>query len=79
MRAAELRDVRLAFPGSVETFPFGPQTSAFKVAGKIFALTRLAEAASSQPEMRTIAPSSSARRTRPCSRDTTRTSGIGTP
>jgi predicted DNA-binding protein (MmcQ/YjbR family) len=41
MRAAELRDHCLAFPGSAETFPFGPQTSAFKVAGKIFALSRL--------------------------------------
>jgi predicted DNA-binding protein (MmcQ/YjbR family) len=42
MRAAELRDHCLAFPGSAETFPFGPQTSVFKVAGKIFALSRLA-------------------------------------
>jgi predicted DNA-binding protein (MmcQ/YjbR family) len=43
MRSDELRDVCLAFPGSTETFPFGPETSAFKVAGKIFALSRLAE------------------------------------
>jgi predicted DNA-binding protein (MmcQ/YjbR family) len=43
MRPDELRDVCLAFPGSAETFPFGPETSAFKVAGKIFALSRLAE------------------------------------
>jgi predicted DNA-binding protein (MmcQ/YjbR family) len=26
----------------MQTFPFGPQTSVFKVAGKIFALSRLA-------------------------------------
>jgi predicted DNA-binding protein (MmcQ/YjbR family) len=43
MRADELRDFCLAFPGSAETFPFGPETSVFKVAGKIFALSRLAE------------------------------------
>ena len=42
MRAAELRDHCLAFPGSVETFPFGPEASVFKVAGKMFALSRLA-------------------------------------
>ncbi len=42
MRAAELRDHCLAFPGSAETFPFGPETSVFKVAGKIFALSGLA-------------------------------------
>jgi predicted DNA-binding protein (MmcQ/YjbR family) len=39
----DLRDHCLSFPGSVHTFPFGPQTSVFKVAGKIFALSRLAE------------------------------------
>src|SRR2546421_8527753 len=38
-----LRDYCLSFRGSTETFPFGPETSAFKVAGKIFALSRLAE------------------------------------
>jgi predicted DNA-binding protein (MmcQ/YjbR family) len=43
MRAAELRDHCLAFPGSAETFPFGPETSVFKVAGKMFALSRLAQ------------------------------------
>ena len=43
MRAAELRDRCLAFPGSEETFPFTPGTSVFKVAGKMFALSRLAE------------------------------------
>jgi predicted DNA-binding protein (MmcQ/YjbR family) len=41
--AAELRDFCLTFPGSAETFPFGPETSVFKVAGKMFALSRLAE------------------------------------
>jgi predicted DNA-binding protein (MmcQ/YjbR family) len=39
--AGELRAYCLAFSGAVETFPFGPQTSVFKVAGKIFALSRL--------------------------------------
>src|SRR5207302_2555814 len=43
MRAAELRILCLAFPGSVETFPFGPDTSVFKVAGKMFALSGLAQ------------------------------------
>ena len=43
MRPAALRDHCLAFPGSVETFPFGHETSVFKVAGKMFALSRLAE------------------------------------
>jgi predicted DNA-binding protein (MmcQ/YjbR family) len=41
--SAQLRDLCLGFPGSVETFPFGPETSVFKVAGKMFALSRLAE------------------------------------
>ena len=41
--AAELRERCLAFPGSAETFPFGPETSVFKVAGKMFALSQLAE------------------------------------
>ena len=40
--AAELHDLCLSFPGSVETFPFGPETSVFKVADKMFALSRLA-------------------------------------
>jgi predicted DNA-binding protein (MmcQ/YjbR family) len=40
--AADLRDLCLGFPGSLETFPFGPETSVFKVAGKIFALSQLA-------------------------------------
>jgi predicted DNA-binding protein (MmcQ/YjbR family) len=37
----ELRDWCLAMPGAVEEFPFAPETSVFKVAGKMFALTRL--------------------------------------
>jgi predicted DNA-binding protein (MmcQ/YjbR family) len=41
--AAELRHLCLAFPGSAETFPFGPSASVFKVAGKMFALSQLAE------------------------------------
>jgi predicted DNA-binding protein (MmcQ/YjbR family) len=41
MTAAELHDHCLAFPGSAETFPFGTETSVFKVAGKMFALSRL--------------------------------------
>jgi predicted DNA-binding protein (MmcQ/YjbR family) len=43
MTARELRDRCLAFAGAEETFPFGPQTSVFKVAGKVFALSRLDE------------------------------------
>ena len=43
MNAAEFRDYCLSLPGTDEEFPFGPETSAFKVAGKIFALSRLAE------------------------------------
>ena len=43
LRPAELRDHCLAFPGSEETFPFGSNVSVFKVAGKMFALSRLAQ------------------------------------
>ncbi len=43
MRPGELRDLCLRFPGSEETFPFGSRTSVFKVAGKMFALSRLAQ------------------------------------
>jgi len=43
IEAAELRDLCVGFRGSVETFPFGPETSVFKVAGKMFALSALAE------------------------------------
>jgi predicted DNA-binding protein (MmcQ/YjbR family) len=43
MNSSELRDRCLSFLGTREEFPFGPDTSAFKVAGKIFALSRLNE------------------------------------
>ena len=43
MTPQDLRDQCLAFAGAEETFPFGPQTSVFKVAGKVFALSRLDE------------------------------------
>jgi predicted DNA-binding protein (MmcQ/YjbR family) len=42
MNPSQLRDRCLAFEGSEETFPFGPGVSVFKVAGKMFALSRLA-------------------------------------
>ena len=41
MKPAELRDRCLSLPGAEETFPFGPENSVFKVAGKMFALSRL--------------------------------------
>jgi predicted DNA-binding protein (MmcQ/YjbR family) len=37
----ELKDACLEPNGSVEEFPFGPETSVFKVGGKIFAITAL--------------------------------------
>ncbi|HEX5224079.1 MAG TPA: MmcQ/YjbR family DNA-binding protein [Solirubrobacteraceae bacterium] len=43
MKPAALRTHCLGYPGSEETFPFGPETSVFKVAGKMFALSRLGE------------------------------------
>ena len=43
MQATELRAHCLALPGSAETFPFGPETSVFKVAGKMFALSGLTQ------------------------------------
>jgi predicted DNA-binding protein (MmcQ/YjbR family) len=43
MRPAKLRELCLAFQGSAETFPFGPQTSVFKVSNKVFAISRLTE------------------------------------
>jgi len=43
MRPAVLRDQCLGFPGATETNPFGPDTSVFKVAGKMFALSRLTD------------------------------------
>jgi predicted DNA-binding protein (MmcQ/YjbR family) len=39
--AGELRDTCLGHPGAVEELPFGPETSVFKVRGKIFALSAL--------------------------------------
>ena len=41
LRPAELRDYCLSFPGAEETFPFGTETSVFKVGGKMFALSQL--------------------------------------
>ena len=41
MTARELRRLCLRFPGAVEDFPFGPETSVFKVEGKMFALSAL--------------------------------------
>jgi predicted DNA-binding protein (MmcQ/YjbR family) len=41
MSPAELRDYCLSFAGAEETFPFGQETSVFKVAGKMFALSQL--------------------------------------
>jgi predicted DNA-binding protein (MmcQ/YjbR family) len=41
MDARGLRTSCLQLPGAVEEFPFGPETSVFKVAGKVFALSAL--------------------------------------
>jgi predicted DNA-binding protein (MmcQ/YjbR family) len=41
MTPGELRECCLSFAGAEETFPFGPENSVFKVAGKVFALSRL--------------------------------------
>jgi predicted DNA-binding protein (MmcQ/YjbR family) len=41
MTAAELRRWCLSMPGAVEERPFGPETSVFKVRGKIFAISAL--------------------------------------
>jgi predicted DNA-binding protein (MmcQ/YjbR family) len=41
MNPVELRDHCLSLTGAEETFPFGPKTSVFKVAGKMFALSQL--------------------------------------
>ncbi|MGW6293548.1 MmcQ/YjbR family DNA-binding protein [Streptomyces sp. NPDC055058] len=41
MTPQELRALCLSFGGAVEDFPFGPETSVFKVLGKLFALTAL--------------------------------------
>jgi predicted DNA-binding protein (MmcQ/YjbR family) len=40
--ARELRKVCLEFPGAYEDFPFGPESSVFKVEGKLFAISALA-------------------------------------
>src|SRR5919197_2065016 len=41
LTAAALRRLCLGRPGAVEEFPFGDEVSVFKVAGKMFALSRL--------------------------------------
>ncbi len=41
MTPDELRAICLSFAGAEETFPFGPETSVFKVGGKMFALSAL--------------------------------------
>ncbi|MER5770112.1 MmcQ/YjbR family DNA-binding protein [Streptomyces sp. NPDC001985] len=41
MRARRLRAFCLEFNDAAEEFPFGPETSVFKVAGKMFALCAL--------------------------------------
>jgi predicted DNA-binding protein (MmcQ/YjbR family) len=41
MDASELRRWCLLQPGAIEDFPFGPEASVFKVAGKMFALSML--------------------------------------
>jgi predicted DNA-binding protein (MmcQ/YjbR family) len=38
---AQLRRLCLSFEAAEETFPFGEETSVFKVGGKMFALARL--------------------------------------
>ncbi|MGW3626091.1 MmcQ/YjbR family DNA-binding protein [Streptomyces sp. NPDC000880] len=43
MKAQELRAFCLEFNDAAEEFPFGPETSVFKVAGKLFALSALDE------------------------------------
>ncbi|MFF9483698.1 MmcQ/YjbR family DNA-binding protein [Streptomyces sp. NPDC014676] len=41
MTPQELRALCLSFNAAVEEFPFNPETSVFKVGGKLFALTAL--------------------------------------
>ncbi|WP_030674103.1 MmcQ/YjbR family DNA-binding protein [Streptomyces sp. NRRL B-1347] len=41
MNPQELRTFCLSFNDAAEDFPFGPETSVFKVAGKLFALSAL--------------------------------------
>jgi len=43
MNSRQLRDYLLSFIGAEETFPFNPETSVFKVGGKMFALSRFGE------------------------------------
>ena len=43
MRPDQLRGHCLSFTGAVETFPFGTDTSVFKVEGKMFALSGLGQ------------------------------------
>ena len=43
MTADGLRACCLSFAGAEETFPFNPETSVFKVEGKMFALSWLSE------------------------------------
>jgi predicted DNA-binding protein (MmcQ/YjbR family) len=43
MTSGELRQHLLSLSGAEETFPFNPETSVFKVGGKMFALSRLGE------------------------------------
>jgi predicted DNA-binding protein (MmcQ/YjbR family) len=42
MTPDELRECCLSMPGAVEDFPFAPGVSVFKIAAKMFALSRLA-------------------------------------
>ncbi|MCP2163908.1 MmcQ/YjbR family DNA-binding protein [Goodfellowiella coeruleoviolacea] len=44
MTPAALKAFCLTFPGAGEEFPFGEDSSVFKVAGKMFALSRLTSA-----------------------------------
>ena len=44
MTARALRKLCLSFPGAVESFPFGPEHSVFKVEGKLFAISALGSA-----------------------------------
>lgn len=41
MKPAQLRRLCLTFPDAEETFPFGSETSVFKIRGKMFALAQL--------------------------------------
>jgi predicted DNA-binding protein (MmcQ/YjbR family) len=41
MNPQDLHNLCLSFTAAEETFPFGPDTSVFKVAGKMFALSQL--------------------------------------